>query len=284
MSSFQTCLICNSEDLVVLKGYEKDHLIKCKHCSFVFSKKQPTYQELIDEYAKYSRSNQISEITLKRYYSLLDKFENYRKKNNIIDIGAGDGFFAEQAKLKNWNSYATEFDDKSVALCKEKGVEVYKGKLDVNNYEKDFFDVIFSSEVLEHINNPVEEIKGFHTILRPGGLVYLTTPNLNSISHKILKNKWNIFHYPEHLSYYTPRTIEKLFKANGFKKLRIETTGFSPQRYFQSFGKISTNCNDNDLREKTENKFLWKVLKKIINTLLNVSKTGDAMKVMFVKI
>ena len=129
MSYFQKCLICNSEDLVVLKGYEKDHLFKCKYCSFVFSKKQPAYQELIDEYAKYPRSNQISEITLKRYYSLLDKFENYRKKNNIIDIGAGDGFFAGQAKLKNWNSYATEFDDKSVALCKEKGVEVYKGKL-----------------------------------------------------------------------------------------------------------------------------------------------------------
>lgn len=284
MTYFQNCLICNSENLMVLKGYEKDYLIKCKNCSFVFSQKQPTYRELIEEYAKYSRSNQISEITLSRYYSLLEKFEKYRIKNNIIDIGAGDGFFAEQARLKSWNSYATEFDDKSVALCLEKGVVVHKGKLDVNNYEKDFFDIIFSSEVLEHINNPVEEIKGFHTILRPGGLVYLTTPNLNSISHKILKNKWNIFHYPEHISYYSPKTIEKLFNDNGFKKLGIETTGFSPQRYFQSLGKSQTNDNDDNLREKTENKFLWRTLKQIINSLLNVSKTGDAMKVMFVKV
>ncbi len=62
-----------------------------------------------------------------------------------------------------------------------------EGKLNPKNYTDEEFDVITSFEVLEHINNPVEEIKIFHKLLRLGGLVYLTTPNFNSISRYYFK-------------------------------------------------------------------------------------------------
>ena len=230
MKYFKDCLICKSSKLTALEKYSKDHLYKCSECGFIFSIKKPTHEELLEEYAKYARSNKISTITLKRYDDLLEQFEPYRINNNIIDIGAGDGHFIGKAKEKNWNTFATEFDDKSVELCKEKGAIVHQGKLESKNYKEGFFDVIYSSEVLEHINNPIEEIQSFNKILRTGGLVYITTPNLNSISHKILKNKWNIFNYPEHLCYYNSKTLNKLFKEAGFKKISITTTGFSPQR------------------------------------------------------
>ena len=48
-------------------------------------------------------------------------------------------------------------------------------KLIPKNYNDEEFDVITSFEVLEHINNPVEEIKNFHKLLKIGGLVYLIT-------------------------------------------------------------------------------------------------------------
>src|ERR1035437_943939 len=272
MHYFKTCLICNSNNLAVLKDYKKDHLCICNKCGFVFAIKNPTYQELMDEYAKYPRSNVISEITIKRYDTLLKLFEKYRDNNNIIDVGAGDGHFIARARMYNWNSYATEFDDSAVQLCKQKDVIVHQGKLDIKNYEKEFFDVIFSSEVIEHINNPIEEIKNFHKILRKGGLVFITTPNLNSISHKILKNKWSVFCYPEHLCYYNPKTLEKLFKDNGFKKIVIQTTGFSPSGFYQSLGYKQINNNDEELRYKTENKLVFKLFKKGINTFLNVDR------------
>lgn len=289
MSNFQACLLCESTNLVTLPGYEKDHLCKCKTCGFVFAKKIPTHQELLEVYSYYARNDQISDITLKRYDELFTRFEKYRLNNNIIDIGAGDGQLISRAKLHKWNSYATEFDDQSVELCRQKGVIVHKGKLDAANYEPGFFDVIFSIEVIEHINNPIEEIKNFHKILRKGGLVYVTTPNLNSISHTLLKDKWNIFHYPEHLCYYTPKTIEKLFTQAGFKKVSIETTGFSPGRFYQSVGTAANetaprNNNDEALRNKTETKFFWKLLKKIINTSLTLTKKGDNLKATFVKL
>lgn len=272
-----------------LQGYEKDHLCKCENCGFVFSRKIPTHEELLHEYSLYSRSDVTSEITIKRYDALLDSLEKYRANNNIIDVGAGDGQLISRAKKKNWNSYATEFDDMSVELCRQKGVTVHKGKLDAGNYKDNFFDAIFSVEVIEHINNPREEVRNFHKILRKGGVVYVTTPNLNSLSFKLLKNKWNIFHYPEHLCYYTPKTLEKLFQDAGFKKVAIETTRFSPGRFYHSLGGRkdlnAANANyDEALRNKTETRLLWKLLKRLVNTLLTITKTGDDIKAMFIKL
>ncbi len=285
---FNNCLLCDSNRLSTLHGYEKDFLSRCLSCGFVFSVLIPSYTELLEVYAKYSRSNSISPITIDRYNVLLRFFESYRLNNTIIDIGAGDGHFIGLAKQNHWKAYATEFDDDAVKLCQEKEVLVHKGKLDPSHYQSDYFDVIYSSEVIEHINNPIEEVINFHTILREGGLVYVTSPNFNALSRRLLKHKWNIFNYPEHLCYYTPKTLNKLFTDHGFKKIQIQTTGISPARFFKSLNtKTNTSeeiSNDEVLREKIEKRLYLQWIKKILNALLNFTKSGDAMKGVFIKI
>src|SRR6185436_15667294 len=106
--------------------------------------------------------------------------------NNLIDIGSGDGYFPEHAKQHGWNVFGTEFTDAKVEFSRKKGITMHKGVLDVQNYSPGFFDIIISVEVLEHINNPREEIAKFRELLRPGGAVYLTTPNFNSVSKLML--------------------------------------------------------------------------------------------------
>ncbi len=75
--------------------------------------------------------------------------------------------------------------DKAVSICKGKGINIYHGQLNKNNYKEGFFDIVTSFEVLEHLNNPQEEIKKFNNILRKGGMLYLTTPNFNSFSRAL---------------------------------------------------------------------------------------------------
>ena len=205
-NQFDTCVLCGSPHLVLLKGYEQNYLVKCSSCDFVFCQRKPTAEELKVHYGLYPRANAISEITLKRYSGLLDAFEPYRKTNNIIDVGCGDGFFLEVAKRRKWNVFGTEFTKEAIDVCEQKGIQMTVSPLNSNLYPSDFFDIITSFEVIEHINNPKEELKSFYSILRKGGIVYVTTPNFNSISRNILKSRWNIIEYPEHLSYYTTRT------------------------------------------------------------------------------
>tara|TARA_B100000508_G_scaffold141097_1_gene146961 strand:- start:53579 stop:54442 length:864 start_codon:yes stop_codon:yes gene_type:complete len=282
------CLICSSSQIVPLEGYEEHYLVKCKNCSFVFAQKIPTEQELIEHYQGYGRNDYLSPLTIKRYEELLDRFESFRKTNKILDVGAGIGYFLEVAKKKGWEVYGTEYTDEAVNICRDKGIQVEQGKLDPSKYDKGSFDVITSFEVLEHINNPVEEINNFKSLLRSGGLVYLTTPNFNSLLRYRLKSDYNVIVYPEHLSYYTPKTLKKLFLDCGFEKQKIQATGISLTRLRKSQGKseqkiISETSDDEVLRNKIEKKKHLQVAKSIVNGTLTTLGVGDSLKGWFIK-
>lgn len=272
-----------------MTGYEKAYLCECASCGFVFSKEIPTQEVLDNYYRNYGVNQYLSPITIKRYNELLDKFEPYRKTNKIIDIGCGIGYFLEEAKKRGWEVYGTELSEKSAEICNAKGINTYKGFLDSKNYEPEMFDVITSFEVIEHINYPLKELKYFNDILRKGGLVYITTPNFNSLLRYRLKEKYNIISYPEHLSYYTPKTLTQVFKICGFNRLKIETTGISLTRFKTSQGKsdqkiISAKSDDEKLRQQMDTKWYMKFAKYSINKTLTSFGLGDSLKGWFVKI
>lgn len=287
MQEFARCLICNNADLTPLKNYQKYYLVKCSSCNFVFTKRIPTNEELVEEYSRaYTRNDYISPITIKRYDEIFNYLNKFRVNNNILDVGAGNGHFLQAAKRHGWKTYGTEFEKRAVEICASKGIVMHQGKLNNANYKPEMFDIITSFEVLEHINNPIEEIKNFNALLRKRGLVYVTTPNFNSISHALLKEKWTVFNYPEHLSYYTPSTLQKLFESVGFKKKLIKTTGIGITRLKDSAG-IKTDNNSlfstEVIRNKTEGKSIGALAKKGINFMLTATKKGDKIKAEFIK-
>jgi len=289
-SSFHTkCLITNAQDLYPLKGYEKNYLVKSKSSGFVFCSKIPTEEEILNHYNNYPIGyGADSTITTIRINEVLDGFEKFRKNNKMLDVGCGPGLFLIEAKKRGWEVYGTEFTDKQLVYLKDKGINTLKGKLTNNSFEDGLFDVIISSEVIEHINNPVEEMQHFHRLLRKGGLVYITTPNFNALERYLLKGDYEIIEYPEHLSYYTPTTINLLLTNNGFEKLKITTTGVSIARIKKSLKRKNNEstelvASDETLREQLETGYK-RHIKSFINGMLNFLGIGNSLKVWYVKV
>lgn len=281
------CILCKSAELKRLPAYNNAFLVKCSHCGLVFCKKDPTPQELTDHYTNYPRYHSLSPITEKRYNELLDKFEPYRKNNNLIDLGCSHGLFLEVAKKRGWNVYGTEYAQESIDYCAKNNITVFKSdKLPAELFKMEF-DVVTSFEVIEHINTPLADMELVKKILRKGGAFYVTTPNFNAISRLVLKQKWNVIEYPEHITYYTPKTLNKLLTNFGFKKQFLVTTGVSLSRFNQSRGIVDVNrtLNDNvdeNLRKNIEKNLLLLWAKNITNFFLNGFKIGDAMKALYV--
>lgn len=288
MEQHKECLICKSSNLSEKIGYEKYFLVECASCRFVFTKKIPTDQELEEHYEGYGRNDYLSPITIKRYNELLDYFEKFRKNNKILDVGCGIGYFLEEAKKRGWTVYGTEYTQEACAICISKNISMQKGELEENNYPLNSFDVITSFEVIEHINNPILELSKFYNLLRKGGLVYITTPNFNSLLRYRLKAEYNVICYPEHLSYYTPRTIRLLMKKTGFKTQKILTTGISLTRLKTSKtkvkeGYIAKNSSDEKIRNSMEKNRFLQLFKWTLNSLLTFFGKGDALKGYFIK-
>lgn len=282
------CLITNAQDLYPLKGYEKNYLVKSKSSGFVFCSKIPTDEEILKHYTNYPIGyGADSAITIIRINEVLDEFEPFKKTNKMLDVGCGPGLFLIEAKKRGWEVYGTEFTDNQLAYLNDKGINTLKGKLTNNAFESELFDVIISSEVIEHINNPIEEMQHFHRLLRKGGLVYITTPNFNAIERFLLKGDYNIIEYPEHLCYYTPKTIDLLLSQCGLKKLKITTTGISIAQIKKSLKSENNdgeenNFSDEILREQLE-KGYRRYMKLIINSLLDLFGVGNSLKVWYVK-
>jgi hypothetical protein len=104
----------------------------------------------------------------------------------------------------------------------------------------------------------------------------------------MLKSDWNILGYPEHLSYYTPKTLKRVFKETGFKTEKVLATGVSLTRIKKSQGKsdqatISANSDDEKLRNQIAGNPSLGMAKEIINWKLTLFGVGNSLKGWFVK-
>jgi 2-polyprenyl-3-methyl-5-hydroxy-6-metoxy-1,4-benzoquinol methylase len=280
--------VCGSTKLKPLSGFEKHHLSKCSGCGFVFCKPIPTKEELDKVYEGYGRNDYLSDLTIQAYERILDSFEPYRKTNKLIDVGCGIGYFLEVAKKRGWEIYGTEFTEEAVKICENKGAKMELGVLNPDNYEPESFDVVCSFEVIEHINNPRQELTNFNKLLRKGGLVYCTTPNFNAVERYQLGADWNVLGYPEHLSYYTPKTLKRVFTESGFHTKEVLATGISITRIKKSKGSskqatISATSDDEKLRNQIAGNPLLGVAKDVINWKLTLFGIGNSLKGWFVK-
>jgi len=284
----KNCLLCNSVNLIGFKDYEKHHLAKCVDCGFVFMFRIPSLEDLEKHYKTYTYTNKvISPLTLNSFGVLLNEFEKYRSNDFLLDVGCGKGWFLLEAKKRGWNIRGTEFSKNAVEVCKAKGINAVVGDLKEIDFEGILFDVIVISEVIEHTSNPMEQFQFIYSLLRPGGLLYVTTPNFNCYLRYKYKSNYNIIEYPEHLGYFTKKTLHLALSKSKFSKLKLLSTGVSVSRAEFSSGSQKPSEKVALMDEKlrgimTQNKFML-LLKSSVNWLLTLTGIGVNLKAYYVK-
>ena len=281
--------MCSASEQRTLPSFETQHLVRCSHCAFVFATWHPSPQELQDYYSGYPAVTHVSPVTITRYNELLDRFAPYKKTGNLIDVGCGAGLFLQQAALRDWNVQGTEFGQRCVEECRSRGVPLIEGPLDPANYAPGSFDVACSFEVIEHLVDPRAELERFRTLLRTGGLLYVTTPNFDCLARRIAPGDWNVASYPEHLMYFTIDSIDRMMREMGFRRKWVSTTGFSIYRWQLRKGAGQGNRkaameSQEKVRSAMETRPLWRFAKRSINTALDLMRLGDSLKAAYVKV
>lgn len=108
---------------------------------------------------------------------------------NVIDVGSGQGAFA--ARLRD-NGYNVTSVDKNQDDFQAKDVEFVRIDFDIpgeiegfQEKHRDQYDVAIGMEVIEHVENPWEYTRFLLSLVKPGGVVMMTTPNTESIQSRI---------------------------------------------------------------------------------------------------
>ncbi|MFZ2739263.1 MAG: class I SAM-dependent methyltransferase [Burkholderiaceae bacterium] len=296
-SKIANCLICESEQLRNMKGYEKDHLVTCEMCSFVFSNMKPSQEELDKVYGGYSREVARTETTLQKMGEVALGLKNLSKAKRVIDIGCGDGEFLSIFKGLGCEVFGTEYDPRTEEICRNKGITMLQGGVmpslgGCENPER--FDLVVFTEVIEHINNPIDVIENISHLLKRDGLLYVTTPNFASLERWVLRAQWGMICYPEHISFYSPGTLNAILRRCGYEKVSLRTENISVFRIIQFLNrrKVSAGSNSHRDSEKVaaaaqtavQNSFVLLFIKKIVNAILDVTGTGTSLIAVYRKV
>jgi SAM-dependent methyltransferase len=279
-SGVRACPLCGSGEAVRLSRYQAARLMRCSRCRLVFSDTVPTPDELGEHYLQYDRDAAVSDITLGRYRELLSSLARYRTSGRILDFGSGSGAFLEVARDLGWHAHGVEFGE-AAARCAEKGFEVYEGPLGAGRFPAGHFDVVTAFEVVEHLADPRGEFESIARSIRPGGALYVTTPNFNSLSRRLLRERWRIVGYPEHLTYFTASTLPRLVEEVGFRRISLATTGLSLAELRRRGAGPAELQADEPLRQLTEEKTIGRLAKRAANFALEATRAGDTLKATF---
>jgi 2-polyprenyl-3-methyl-5-hydroxy-6-metoxy-1,4-benzoquinol methylase len=153
--------------------------------------------------------------------------------NRILEIGCADGMTGLLAKQQGKAAFycGVELFPDAARNAKERIDEIVVGdieKIDRLPWPENFFDFLITSEVLEHLVDPLRVLTRLRSYLRPGGRVFASSPN---VSHyrtiaMLLKGDWRLTEMGvmdrTHLRWFTPKTYVELFRDAGYTVERVQ--------------------------------------------------------------
>jgi SAM-dependent methyltransferase len=133
----------------------------------------------------------------------------------LLDVGCGSGAFVAQMAELGWRTQGIDPDPAAVASAREAGLDVTRGTLaDVDSDERaGLFDAITLSHVIEHLHDPGGDLRRINRLLRPGGLLWIATPNLEALGLRRFGRDWLGLDPPRHLVLFTRASLERLLRA-----------------------------------------------------------------------
>jgi SAM-dependent methyltransferase len=230
------CNVCESRDIETHMTKEAWEIVRCRRCGLSFVKNIPTEGELAALYGhtffEDGQKSPRQDVKLDEnpaYANARKRIDSIRKigpaKGRMLDVGCGTGIFLKAASPfydcsgLDVSGYATEF------AARYLGVEAKKGTIFDFSFEPNSVDVITMWDVIEHVRNPDSYVKKISDIIAPGGLLVLSTGNVDSLMFRIQGSNWHLLIPPQHLFYFNKSSITFLLAKYGFNAVKVEHRG-----------------------------------------------------------
>ena len=211
----------------------RGRVVRCRRCSLGYVSPRPVSTiALYENPAYFGQSDATSEAGYLAYSEDSDVMRAYFAgvahdlaervgRGHLIEIGAANGSFLRAARDAGFDVQGIEPGDAAAEVARASGLPVRTGTLDDPTIERGAWDVVVLLQTVEHLPAPGAALDRLHALLRPGGLLVMTTPNQHSWLARVMGRRWFEYKPPEHLFLFTPRTIAALLARAGFEAIEV---------------------------------------------------------------
>lgn len=229
------CIFCankNAQTVIEENGYKGR---KCLQCGLIYISPRPTFDEIMDLYrhdnAHASAESHISAGVLKRLYAKhsLEIINSFITNGAILDIGAGAGYFLDEARKRGFDPYGIELNNILANHIKNTwGIPCEESPLGSSSFGGKRFDVIHHCDVISHFFDPISEFQKVAQALRENGLLVFQTGNFAEVEQRYFRYIQR-FEYPDHLFLFSVDNLRHLVEETGFEFLKVYRYSILPE-------------------------------------------------------
>lgn len=221
-------------------GYD---VVRCPSCGLLFRAELPTRAELAEIYGltyfhnadgdtrgqgylDYVAEEPLHRQTAARRLTALERLTDRRR---LLDVGAAAGFFVAEASARGWDARGVDVSEPMVTWGREHlAVGLELGDLHEVDLPVEAFDAVTMWDYIEHSLDPAADLRRARELLRPGGVLALSTGDAATLVARVSGIRWHLLTPRHHNFFFTERTLHELLRATGFD---VVESGHPGNRY-----------------------------------------------------
>lgn len=137
----------------------------------------------------------------------------------LLDLGCANGEFMLRMRDLGWQAEGLDLDDAALAEARRAGLSVRRGTIE--DAAGSGYDAITLGHVVEHLHEPRRVLTRARELLRPGGMLWLATPNVEALGHRLFGADWLALDPPRHLVLFTGGALRDLLLEAGFARAEL---------------------------------------------------------------
>jgi 2-polyprenyl-3-methyl-5-hydroxy-6-metoxy-1,4-benzoquinol methylase len=150
------------------------------------------------------------------------KAETLTRPARVLDVGCGVGAQLDMFKalLPSAECYGVEIGELAVRKTRSKGHTAYHGRFEDIDLPQGYFDIVYSSHVIEHVEDPMGFLAKCSAVSSPQAIIIIETPNTDCVEFEFLKARhWGGYHAPRHFYLFNPKNMTTMAARTGLSEI-----------------------------------------------------------------
>lgn len=147
-----------------------------------------------------------------------------RPAARALDVGCGRGDLGAMLIARGWQVTGIDPSESACETARARGIDARVGTLAEVPLERSSYDAAVFLHSLEHLTDPVQDLRVTRDALRPGGLLLITVPNFGCWQRRRFGTRWFALDLPRHRVHFNSNALTRALERSGFEPQALSTS------------------------------------------------------------